>query len=653
MSFNEFLPLVICVISLISVLIYGGRRFRDRLKLRQARQLPVVRSLTSAELAAIEITFGPVTDKLLLLDPFRKPPNLSDLNNHEVRIIEGEYFSHGLSGGGQVKHETLGGVEVYLPFDSDAFLQPHNRAEVIFIGNLGLVLSLNNSFRFEEGLERLIGAETVRENWAKGTPGPIAEDSASEPIKLIRQRKETESEFILRKGSGWRIFPTFLILLGLGALLASTLTTEWVRVWWGAAAFLLPLGYFLLLRRRSLPGAVNIMRGKVYEQDGLLWLGDNLLLVFPESWGAITAPAGEVEVHLSTEDFTVLRFNGRAIDQGMNNVRPMFWRHHISIMIVALLVLGVAWSEWRAPLARIALGYHQLAGSEPVHFTSSTALRDAQLPPGELVTVEGTARCEMILPDTINVTDETRSQKPYHEVYADCSRLIWDVPHRLPIIPLDETVARLATGALYVDDTHYGFMANIPQALAMINTACTNVDCNYMKDRLRISINDAYGTESDDWYDLLAMAELGAFEQPAAFSSNHKVEMLDQSADAMGIYMRPVLRKQVAAFVPSEHAVKIVGLNREDQLVQPPEKVGGWLPTLAFFRSQASSAGEHKVSFIGATGLSKDAVPVVLVQPEEQLWQVIGAFWLALIALGMLTVHGTLAIRALLHRNHK
>ena len=141
------LMLIILVWSLISWITYMMRRSDNKGALRELKhEGQSLRAMTSEEAALVQP---------FLVFP-ANPKKTASLVNDRVFPLKGAFVRHGLETGqgGSTMHDTLGGVDVVLPYDARNYLLEDNVAEVVMTEKFAIVLALNGAFDIAGGRER-------------------------------------------------------------------------------------------------------------------------------------------------------------------------------------------------------------------------------------------------------------------------------------------------------------------------------------------------------------------------------------------------------------------------------------------------------------------------------------------------------------------
>ena len=173
-----------------------------------------------------------------LFDP-AKPKKQAQLINDGVYPLHGAFVRHGIeaSQGGSTMHDTLGDVDVVLPYDARSYLVENNHAEVVLTEKFAIVVALNGEFDLAGGREREQRRQKQDQQWNSGRTGalqsvidlevdppeadeapPTAEQLAQAErelddatrVEILAQRDETPAEVAARQGRGFGFWVSVL-----------------------------------------------------------------------------------------------------------------------------------------------------------------------------------------------------------------------------------------------------------------------------------------------------------------------------------------------------------------------------------------------------------------------------------------------------------
>lgn len=411
-TFVIVLKVGLILYAIYSLIVYASRRSGNRGALKSFRNTPVLRRITDEEKSALQ--------------PFLMGQGLAV--DDEVRELAGAFVRHGLQAqGSSTEHDTIGDVDVLLPYDALDYIEPHNQALVVLSRKCAVVIRVNG-FDLLEGRQRAQRQQAQDRQWKHGAAGalPTLDEIGREAdpaaryqrgeVDILGQRTETPEEVASRMGrGGWA---SALVWLAAFALL-------WVATWdatRGAQAYLLGAGLiaaawaaWLFVRRPSataaarVPQPVNRVRGMLNRiavvnagnasvRNVGLFIGDKLSLVLPSHWNdAAKVPHGEViEAELRTGDFSAVSFGSSwSVADEWRRFRPAYWGRHLLLMLVGLLALGVLALSAPDLRGEAALVAHAVLHHENPRYGSAAQLSGSPPKWGSFAHAEGEARCEI------------------------------------------------------------------------------------------------------------------------------------------------------------------------------------------------------------------------------------------------------------------
>ncbi|KQV91588.1 IgaA/UmoB family intracellular growth attenuator [Rhizobacter sp. Root1221] len=377
-----------------------------------------------------------------LFEPSR-PGQAMPLRRDGVFVLHGEYVRHGLTTGqgGETMHDTIGGVEVILPYDARDFLEPTNRAEVVFTEKFALVVGLNGSFDLLGGRARALRRQQQDQQWQTGKAGEVPDvapmpdgeqaDTVRESLRveILGQRAETPAEVAARSGPGVGLVPALLWVLAFVALGIASVVDPGSRMFWFVPACglaVLAVWWVWGRRRAAGPGKVNRVRGHVTAialpaQGGtgvglVRWfVGDKFPLELPAHWQVrwATPPEGPVDVEMRVDGHTAVRF-GRAlsIDDEVTRFSPVHWGRHALLAVVGAVAVA-ALPMWADDLPNdLVLTSAWIRHGEPQSFDRPDRLAAQRPAIGTPVHLFGQAECDW-------------RADPGHAPRIDCTRLRW------------------------------------------------------------------------------------------------------------------------------------------------------------------------------------------------------------------------------------
>ena len=423
--------------SAYSVISYWSRRGESKSAIQELARRTPVRTLTAEEQEAL-VPF--------LLSLQQAKDKLVDVG---VRQLAGDFVSHGLSvQGNDTTHDTLGGVEVLLPYDAKSFIAESNRADVVVGGKVAIVVGLNGAFDLLGGRERALKSKEEQRDWAKGKAGPATPgfaanavgliDGVEEPIDIqplvqvnvLSQRDETPAEALDRVGVGYASAAVSLFSL---AAIAWLIAGAGLRGAAGqallAAGILLAMAgcWFLRRRRKPVPQKVNRVEGMLFAVEvtsaansGVTttqtFLGDRFPLVFPPRWTShITVPSEtQVVVDMRVEDYSVVAVGRQfSITNEHALAAPVYWGRYLVLAILGAVFAVIAW-VLTPEQGVVADALHVKSVLKPGGIRRITQATDAQAAPpaaGDMVHLQVKAACQIGESSGVNPAP------------VDCSRL--------------------------------------------------------------------------------------------------------------------------------------------------------------------------------------------------------------------------------------
>ncbi len=463
------LMLIILIWSIYSGITYMARRSDNKGALRDLRRDgQPARRMTDEEQALVQP---------FLFDP-AKPKKQAQLINDGVYPLHGAFVRHGIeaSQGGSTMHDTLGDVDVVLPYDARSYLVENNHAEVVLTEKFAIVVALNGEFDLAGGRERELRRQKQDQQWNSGRTGalqnvvdlevdppeadeapPTAEQLAQAErelddatrVEILAQRDETPAEVAARQGRGFGFWVSVLWAL---AFLCLGLAGGGGGTPFAAGAGALAALALWLTWRRPAPDApqkVNRARGELnaivlsnpsnsQTVSTQLFLGDKLPVNLPDHWRAnLQLPDdGRVDMDLRVQDYAVLRLGGNySVDEEQRLFPRVFWGRHMTLALTGLAALGALWAVAPNLPGDLALTRAWVQSDGPRSYASAEAL--AQDPPGfgQPVSLRGAARCELV-----QGTSEQAAR-------ADCDRLRWGgAAPTVPELEIDPAIMALHTG---------------------------------------------------------------------------------------------------------------------------------------------------------------------------------------------------------------
>ena len=562
------LMLIILVWSVISAITYMARRSDNKGALRELKQEGQPLRRLSAEEQALVQPF--------LVRP-AKPTQRVALLNDGVFPLRGAFVRHGLESGhgAATMHDTLGGVDVVLPYDARDYLREDNQAEVVMTEKFAIVVALNGEFDLAGGREREARRQKQNQQWSSGKLGEMqnvvdadaaaaqdagnASDAHAERefadamrVEILSQREETPAEIAWRRPSGIAFWPALLWLAAFVCL--GVAAAGGGLAWLASAAAPALLAVWLTWRRRPLGAAQKVNRcGANFERDRADQSGQRAGGVDPAVPGR--QAAGDAARPLARQPGAAGRrprrrgpaggrlrraapgqplFGGR----GAAPVPSVAWGRHVTLALAGLIA-GVALGLIDGADLRgdIALASAWARGAQPRVYDSAAALVQDPPAPGDLVSLKGAGRCQF-QPDAYR----------QGEVRFDCERIRWQGEAiRADELRVAPAALQLYSGAflktrpnpmmdMLVRNQVYGSLAGNPLAaynarnvsavtvsrvtdlVLTIELACESATGQAIAecDRLKAETVDSLmlaRDEPDNWLALLQLAQGGAFKQ--------------------------------------------------------------------------------------------------------------------------------------------
>lgn len=464
-TIQVILFVVVLVWSAFSLITYAARRSDNKGALRDLKQSgESLRQLSAEEQTLVQpFLFHPAN-----------PDKPASLISPEVFSLTGEFIRHGLETGqgGTTLHDTLGDVDVVLPYDARSFLQAeYNEAEVVMTEKFAIVVALNGQFDLSAGRERELRRQKQHQQWSHGQVGalqdvvdgdaPATDSNAAKPaaeatpteafgrVEILSQRDETPAEIGYRRQPGIAFWPSVLWLL---VCICLALTDDGASLFWLFLAFALgALALWLTWRKRSLgtPQKVNRSRGVLHSvtlanpDNSLfmtehLFLGDKVPVNLPAHWAAhmLLPDDGRVEVEMRVEDYGVLRLGQQfSVDEEQRLFPHAFWGRQLSLSLVGLLAGLGLWAVADDLGADLAQTGAWISGNEARSYPSAAAL--LQDPPGlgGFLEQQGQGRCDL------------QYRQDGVTLGFDCQRLRWGGdPLPQASLSLDPAVRELYSG---------------------------------------------------------------------------------------------------------------------------------------------------------------------------------------------------------------
>ncbi|MCG8393595.1 MAG: intracellular growth attenuator family protein [Pseudomonadales bacterium] len=423
--------------TLYSVIVYQGRKTLSRKDLTAfRREATPLRKLDSVEQRLLDTVMAEADSK-----------TTGKLSSNEVYSLTGPYRRHGLeTNGNTVWHDTIGGVEVLLPYDAQYFLREHNEALVVLADKQAIVIALNDEFHLAGGEERDQRREQKQAQWESGASGALSQvfqddesrdDAPNDSLTIRAQRDETDAEIEARRGRGIALLPACLWTLAFFSLWIAMgrETPLFLSLWLLVALASASLALYNFFRRRqaSAPEKVNEVAGQIRlvpvavdEHNNVqvsVTLSESIGFQLPEHWRPfIQYEDGQnQDMAVRVDDYSVVRYGTRmSLDEEIRRFPPVYWGRHLTLAIVGAIAILFPLASVTQLSRDVLLTTGWLTDS-PQHFQTPQALQDAPPSPGTLVTIEGQGHCDINASSASSSNIITTGQSPF----IDCQRIHW------------------------------------------------------------------------------------------------------------------------------------------------------------------------------------------------------------------------------------
>ena len=220
--------LIILIWSIYSGITYMARRSDNKGALRDLRRTASPRARMTDEEQALVQPF--------LFDPAEEA-GAADQRFGVIRCTALSCATASRPAGRQHMHDTLGDVDVVLPYDARSYLVENNHAEVVLTEKFAIVVALNGEFDLAGGREREQRRQKQDQQWNSGRTGalqsvidlevdppeadeapPTAEQLAQAErelddatrVEILAQRDETRRSVAARQGRGFGFWVSVL-----------------------------------------------------------------------------------------------------------------------------------------------------------------------------------------------------------------------------------------------------------------------------------------------------------------------------------------------------------------------------------------------------------------------------------------------------------
>ena len=414
--------------SIYSAIAYASRRRGNDVAFKSLlKDASPARSMTAEERTTLET---------ILLAMGTKPAKLA--RDGGVFALSGAFVRHSLTTqGSTAEHNTLGGVDVLMPYDAMDFIDASNRAEVVLTDKFAIVLTLNGEFDLAGARARALLKQREDRQWQAGQPGAMADaagvpagdlDPAADHAVILGQRDETPAEVLERSKPGTGFLAALALLAGFGAVALGSRSLDGLSwAWIAPGLVLLGLAAWLAWHRPALraPQKVNRVRGRIVpvlvtrpgnSVQSRLILGDKFIVDVPAHWKA-AVPLGDapVEVELRVDDSSMLRFGSAlSVDDEVRRIAPVYWGRPVWVAIASAIALAVLFFTADSLRADVAHARSTLRARGVRELATPADVRADPPASGRMVHARGDMRC------ALDVTLATASLPD-----VDCTRLRW------------------------------------------------------------------------------------------------------------------------------------------------------------------------------------------------------------------------------------
>ncbi|WP_164087292.1 IgaA/UmoB family intracellular growth attenuator [Stenotrophomonas maltophilia] len=450
MSVFIIVKIILLLVALVAWLNYQSRRKDNQNALAALRRTQVVRELQD--------------DEALALESLRVAHGLAWETG--VRRLRGRFSRHGIIANGvETLHDTLGGVDVLLPYDAPLFLAEDNHADVVLTERQAIVVRLND-FSVVEGRSRSLHDGRTDGLPPGAPPLPAPPSLAAQPVTTLEERAETFEEAQLRRRPAFGWLPTGFWIIALSLLLTATVADlgdalPLVMLLAIAAAL---AGIVCQLRpplRKIRPGRVRRVEGVLHRLEmpnpmnaalrlQRFFVGDSLQVQVPVHWqqcGRLPLQQSvQLDIAQDTGDVLSIGPHWSRVDE-QRRFPPIRWGGTLLLLVIALL--GAVTALLAGDGDDLRLAWHGLQGTQTRTDSRADSVLQDPPQPGDRVRLSGEGQCELALTRLADTGTEV--------VLPDCARMRWGATTVvLPALAVPDPLLSLYRGS-FVDAQKDGY----------------------------------------------------------------------------------------------------------------------------------------------------------------------------------------------------
>lgn len=326
----------------------------------------------------------------------------------------------------------LDAVEVHLPPLWEQYITDENYVELIKTQTIPLVISLNGHLLTEYNRETPVLAPALRTTAQNAS----IRKAESEPIELLRVRKESPEEYALSRPEGTRealVIGTALLLFFLG-LVSPVILAPWLVL---AGITMTLVSCWFLYRRpadsdlreihclRGAPKRWGLFGESNQGQASNISLG-SIDLIYPTHWQNYLAQdlgqTTEIDIYLNRHVVRQGRF--LSLQDEVRNFPIQRWRKNVVLAACALVVMVLLMTL--IPLSMpLKLSVAWIKGTDSLQVTEVSELEKTTLHVGDSLKVKGIGMC--------SIPEAYQGNRSYVFMPFDCSALYWNTAPALPL----------------------------------------------------------------------------------------------------------------------------------------------------------------------------------------------------------------------------